>query len=430
MLDIDLIRKDRASVEAGLSKRLEPSEVSRALSAIAELDKRRRELIGDIDAERARRKEESRAFAAAKAAGQAVEPTGRDAKAALAELEDRLAQTQRDLDTAMSELPNLPADDVVAGGKEANQVVRVFGEAPKIDDVRDHVQLATELGLVDFERGVKLGGSGFWIYTGWGARLEWALVNWFIDRHFAAGYQFMLPPHLLLDSAGYAAGQFPKFYDEVFHIAGDGDERGRFLLPTSETAILGAYQNEIFETADLPHRAYAFTPCYRSEKAGSHSDERGTVRGHQFNKVEIFQFTSQEDGEKTLDGMVDYAESLVNDLGLHFRRSLLAAGDASASMRKTIDIEVWMPSTGKYKEVSSVSWAGDYQARRAGIRYRVPGSKNNRFVHTLNGSALATSRIFPAILEQFQQSDGSVLVPEVLRDKVGTDRITKPEKRK
>ncbi|WP_432973064.1 serine--tRNA ligase [Dactylosporangium sp. CA-233914] len=430
MLDIELIRKDRASVEAGLSKRLDASEVSRALSSIAELDKRRRELIGEIDAERARRKEEARAFAAAKAAGQAVEPTARDAKAALQELEDRLAQTQRDLDTTMSELPNLPADDVVAGGKEANQVVRVYGEPPQIDNVRDHVQLASDLGLVDFDRGVKLGGSGFWIYTGWGARLEWALVNWFIDRHFAAGYQFMLPPHLLLDSAGYAAGQFPKFYDEVFHIATGEDERGRFLLPTSETAILGAYQNEIFETGDLPHRAYAYTPCYRSEKAGSHSDERGTVRGHQFNKVEIFQFTTQEDGEKTLEEMVDYAEGLVNDLGLHFRRSLLAAGDASASMRKTIDIEVWMPSTGKYKEVSSVSWAGDYQARRAGIRYRVPGSKTNKFVHTLNGSALATSRIFPAILEQFQQADGSVLVPEVLRDKVGTDRITKPGKRR
>lgn len=430
MLDIELIRKDRASVEAALSKRLEPSEVSRSLSAIAELDKQRRELIGDIDAERARRKEEARAFGAAKAAGQAVEPTTRDAKAALQELEERLAAVQEQLTTAMSELPNLPADDVVAGGKEANVVVKVFGEAPKIDNVRDHVTLANELGLVDFERGVKLGGSGFWIYTGWGARLEWALVNWFIDRHFAAGYQFMLPPHLLLDSAGYAAGQFPKFYDDVFHIATDGDERGRFLLPTSETAILGAYQNEIFETADLPHKAYAYTPCYRSEKAGSHSDERGTVRGHQFNKVEIFQFTSPEDGEKTLEEMVGYAEDLVSSLGLHFRRSLLAAGDSSASMRKTIDIEVWMPSTGKYKEVSSVSWAGDYQARRAGIRYRVPGSKNNRFVHTLNGSALATSRIFPAILEQFQQPDGSVLVPEVLREKVGTDRIEKPTKRR
>lgn len=430
MLDIELIRKDRASVEAALSKRLEPSEVSRALSAIAELDKQRRQLIGDIDAERARRKEEARAFGAAKAAGQAVEPTTRDAKAALQELEERLAAVQEQLTTVMSELPNLPADDVVAGGKEANVVVKVFGEAPKIDTVRDHVTLASELGLVDFERGVKLGGSGFWIYTGWGARLEWALVNWFIDRHFAAGYQFMLPPHLLLDSAGYAAGQFPKFYDDVFHIATDGEERGRFLLPTSETAILGAYQNEIFETADLPHKAYAYTPCYRSEKAGSHSDERGTVRGHQFNKVEIFQFTAPEDGEKTLEEMVDYAEDMVNSLGLHFRRSLLAAGDSSASMRKTIDIEVWMPSTGKYKEVSSVSWAGDYQARRAGIRYRVPGSKNNRFVHTLNGSALATSRIFPAILEQFQQADGSVLVPEVLRDKVGTDRIVKPTKRR
>ncbi|MFD0576354.1 serine--tRNA ligase [Dactylosporangium darangshiense] len=430
MLDIELIRKDRASVEAALSKRLDPSEVSSALSAIADLDRQRRELIGGIDAERARRKEEARAFAAAKAAGQAVEPSTRDAKAALQELEDRLADTQRALDTAMSELPNLPSDDVVAGGKEANQVVKVFGAAPKIDNVRDHVQLATELDLVDFERGVKLGGSGFWIYTGWGARLEWALVNWFIDRHFAAGYQFMLPPHLLLDSAGYAAGQFPKFYDDVFHIAVDEDEQGPLPAADLGDRDPGGVPERDLRPGGPAAQGVRVHPCYRSEKAGSHSDERGTVRGHQFNKVEIFQFTTQEDGEKTLEEMVDYAEGLVDALGLHFRRSLLAAGDASASMRKTIDIEVWMPSTGKYKEVSSVSWAGDYQARRAGIRYRVPGSKNNRFVHTLNGSALATSRIFPAILEQFQQADGSVLVPEVLRDKVGTDRITKPEKRK
>ena len=429
MLDIELIRKDRASVEAALSKRLDPSEVSSALSGIGELDQQRRALIGEIDDERARRKEEARAFAAAKQAGQTIETT-RDAKAALQQLEERLAVAQRNLDTAMSELPNMPADDVVAGGKEANTVVHVHGEVPQIPQLRDHVQLATDLKLVDFERGTKLGGAGSWIYTGLGARLEWALINWFIDRHFAAGYQFMLPPHLLLDSAGYAAGQFPKFYDEVFHIAVGEGERGRFLLPTSETAILGAYQNEIFETDDLPHKAYAYTPCYRDERAGSHSDERGTVRGNQFNKVEIFQFTTAEDGEKTLEEMVDYAEGLVRDLGLHFRRSLLGAKDASASMRKTLDIEVWMPSMDKYKEISSVSWAGDYQARRAGIRYRVPGSKNNRFVHTLNGSALATSRLVPAILEQFQQPDGSVLVPEVLRDKVGTDRLTKPAKRK
>jgi len=339
-------------------------------------------------------------------------------------LETELGEVQDQLRVRMSELPNLPADDVVPGGKEANRVVKTFGEPPAIDKVRDHVELSRLLGLVDHERGVKLGGSGFWMYTGLGARLEWALVNWLIDQNVAAGYEFLLPPHLLLETAGFAAGQFPKFYDDVYHLSRQSAPRGQFLLPTAETAILGAYQNEILDTAKLPLKVFAYTPCYRREAAGSHSDERGTVRGHQFNKVEVFQFALPEQADAALEAMVTHAEGLVERLGLHYQRSLLAAGDSSAAMRKTLDIEVWMPSTGKYKEVSSVSWGGDYQARRAAIRYREPGGKQTRFVHTLNGSALATSRLFPAILEQFQQPDGSVLVPEVLRDRLGTDRLT------
>lgn len=425
MLDMDLIRKDRETVATALAKRLDPAEVSRALDDIQQLDQERRALISAIDGERQRRKAEARAYAQAKRAG--VEPevaTPEAGRKQLAELESELDEVQARLRASMSELPNLPADDVVPGGKEANRVVKTFREPPVIEKVRDHVELSRMLGLVDHERGVKLGGSGFWMYTGMGARLEWALISWFIDEHVRAGYEFLLPPHLLLDTAGFAAGQFPKFYDDVYHLDRASAPRGQFLLPTSETAILGAYQDEILETASLPLKRFAYTPCYRREAAGSHSDERGTVRGHQFNKVEIFQFTLPEQADAALEEMLAHAESLVEKLGLHYQRSLLSAGDASASMRKTLDIEVWMPSTGKYKEVSSVSWAGDYQARRAAIRYREPGGKQTRFVHTLNGSALATSRLFPAILEQFQQPDGSVLLPEVLQARLGTDRLT------
>ncbi|MFV2101301.1 serine--tRNA ligase [Micromonospora sp. LOL_024] len=424
MLDMELIRKDRDAVATALAKRLEAAEVDRALDEIQQLDRARRRLISEIDGERQRRKAEARAYAQAKRDG--VEPQlGSEAgRKQIAELEAELDEVQVRLRTTMSELPNLPADDVVPGGKEANRVVKTFGEPPAIEKVRDHVELSRMLGLVDHERGVKLGGSGFWMYTGLGARLEWALVNWLIESNVEAGYEFLLPPHLLLDSAGFAAGQFPKFYDDVYHLDKQSAPRGQFLLPTAETAILGAYQDEILETAKLPLKVFAYTPCYRREAAGSHSDERGTVRGHQFNKVEIFQFTLPEQADAALEQMLGHAESLVEALGLHFQRSLLAAGDASASMRKTLDIEVWMPSTGKYKEVSSVSWGGDYQARRAAIRYREPGGRQTRFVHTLNGSALATSRLFPAILEQFQQPDGSVLVPDVLRDRLGTDRLT------
>ncbi|RIV38015.1 serine--tRNA ligase [Micromonospora radicis] len=424
MLDMELIRKDRDAVAAALAKRLDAAEVDRALDEIQDLDRERRRLITEIDGERQRRKAEARAYAQAKRSGVEPEVTSDDGRKQVAELEAELDDVQSRLRAVMSELPNLPAEDVVPGGKEANRVVKTFGAPPAIEKVRDHVELSRMLGLVDHERGVKLGGSGFWMYTGLGARFEWALLNWLIERNIEAGYEFLLPPHLLLDTAGFAAGQFPKFYDDVYHLDRQSAPRGQFLLPTAETAILGAYQDEILETAKLPLRVFAYTPCYRREAAGSHSDERGTVRGHQFNKVEIFQFTLPEHADAALEQMVTHAESLVEGLGLHYQRSLLAAGDASAAMRKTLDIEVWMPSTGKYKEVSSVSWSGDYQARRAAIRYREPGGKQTRFVHTLNGSALATSRLFPAILEQFQQPDGSVLVPEVLRPRLGTDRLT------
>ena len=424
MLDIQLVRTDHDAVLDGLAKRMERAEAEAALAQVLSLDEQRRALIAEVEAERKRRNDEAQAIAAAKRAGKEIlRPSdGGASKKALAELEGRLRGVESELHDVMSGLPNLPAPEVVAGGKEANEVVKVWGEAPEIADVRDHVELASGLGLVDFERGVKLGGSGFWIYRGAGARLEWALVTWFVQQHLDAGYHFMLPPHLLLHTAGFASGQFPKFYDDVYHVANADSKDGQFLLPTSETAILGAFQNEVIDAAQLPMKLFAYTPCYRREKAGTHSDERGTVRGHQFNKVEIFQLVDEAAAAAALDEMVAQAERLVEGLGLHYRTSLLAAGDAGAAMRKTLDVEVWMPSTGKYKEVSSVSWAGDYQARRARIRYKEKGGKA-RFVHTLNGSALATSRIFPAILEQYQQPDGSVRVPEVLQPAVGTDVI-------
>lgn len=428
MLDLDLIQRDRAAVAAALSKRLDGSEVDRALSAVVDLDARRRKLIGRIEEARRARKEAAKAYSLAKQASQEPPPPPADSRAALAALQAELDAVEADLRAEMSALPNLPADDVVPGGKEANRVLRSWG-TPTPSDVVDHTTIAREYGLVDFDRGTKLGGSGFWIYTGLGARLEWALINYFIDRHVASGYHFVLPPHMLLESAGFAAGQFPKFADDVYHIANPDSDRPQFLLPTSETAILGAYQNEIFSEDDLPYRVFAYTPCYRRERAGTHSDERGTVRGHQFNKVEIFQFTTPDGADEAFEAMVRQAESLVEGLGLHYRTSLLAAGDASASMRRTLDVEVWMPRTAGYKEVSSVSWAGDYQARRAGIRYRPSGARGTTYLHTLNGSALATSRILPAILEQHQQEDGSILVPEVLRDRVGTDRLVRPAQR-
>jgi seryl-tRNA synthetase len=314
---------------------------------------------------------------------------------------------------------------VPAGGKEKNQVVRTWGARPEIANLQDHVEIATKLGLIDYERGVKLGGRGFWLYRGVGAALEWALLNLFVSRHLADGYEFLLPPHLLLEEVGYAAGQFPKFYDDVFHLEVGSGERPRFLLPTAETAILSVFSDEILPFEELPKKAFAYTPCYRAEGGSHRTEERGTVRGHQFNKVELFQFVAPEQAEDALNELIGKAERIVQELGLHYQTSLLAAQDASASMAITYDVEVWIPSMGTYKEVSSASHASDYQARRANIRFRRPGSKKSEFVHTLNASALATSRLVPAILEQNLRPDGSVTVPEALRPALGTDRLAR-----
>jgi seryl-tRNA synthetase len=313
-------------------------------------------------------------------------------------------------------LPNTPDDDVPAGGKEANRVIRGSGEPPELGfEALDHVTLAENLGLVDYKRGVKLGGTGSWIYTGVGAQLEWALLNYFVQTHLRDGYTFILPPHLLNAEAGYAAGQFPKFAEDVYVV--ESDEQGapsKFLLPTSETALVSIHRDEILREEDLPLKYFAYSPCYRKEIGGYRTHERGTLRGHQFNKVEMFQFTTAEQSDAAHEELLGKAETLVQGLGLHYQISLLAAGDTSASMTKTYDVEAWIPSIGQYLEVSSVSNSRSYQARRAKIRYRGADGKST-LAHTLNASGLATSRLLPAIIEQNQQADGSVIVPEVLR---------------
>ena len=335
------------------------------------------------------------------------------------ELEE-LAQLQAQYRADMLSLPNMPDPDLLPGGKENNQPLRYVGEKHSFDFApKHHVDLCADLGLIDYERGVKLAGAGNWMYTGMGARLEWALLNYFIDTHIADGYAFILPPHMLEYQCGETAGQFPKFADEVYKIANPTDDRVHYMLPTAEAALASVYRDEILREEDLPKKFFAYTPCFRRE-AGSHrADERGMVRGHQFNKVEMFQYTRPEDSDEAFEELVRKAENLVAGLGLHFRTVKLAAGDCSASMARTYDIEILIPSMNGYKEVSSVSNARDYQARRGNIRFRREATGKPEFVHTLNGSGLATSRIFPALVEQNQRADGSVVVPEALRKYLG-----------
>ena len=435
MLDIKRIKENPDAVKAGLKAK--EVDCDAIVDRILELDVQIRGLKTSTETKTAQKnklsKENGKLFGQKKGA----EKQGKDTSeleaqiaansaesvkldAAIADEAAQLAELSVEFKTCMLALPNLPDEDLLPGGKENNEPLRYVGEKPNFDfEPKHHVDLCTNLGLIDYERGVKLAGAGNWMYTGMGARLEWALLNYFIDTHTADGYDFILPPHMLEYQCGLTAGQFPKFADEVFKIANHPTEGGTFyMLPTAEAALASVYRDEILTEADLPKKFFAYTPCFRRE-AGSHrADERGMVRGHQFNKVEMFQFTTAEGSDEAFEELVKKAENLVAGLGLHFRTVKLAAGDCSASMARTYDIEILIPSMNGYKEVSSVSNARDYQARRGNIRYRRADGKID-FVHTLNGSGLATSRIFPAIVEQNQRADGSIVVPEVLRKYLG-----------
>ena len=416
MLDINLIRSNPEYVVEALKKR----EYDLDLTEFLGWDARRREIIMENETIKAERNKKSKEIPMLK-------KQGLDATELLAQLKE-MADKVKELDDEQSvieekirkfvlALPNLPAEDVVAGGKENNAVIKVFGEKPVFEyEAKNHVDLCESLGLIDYERGVKMGGNGYWLYSGVGAQMEWALLNYFITTHIKDGYQFMLPPHILTYECGLTAGQFPKFEEDVYRL---NEENFHFLLPTAETALINLHRDEILAEDDLPRKLFAYTPCYRREAGTYRASERGMIRGHQFNKVEMFGYTRPEDSTAMLEELINKACALVEGLGLHYRLSKLAAGDCSASMATTYDIELWIPSMNEYKECSSVSNARDYQARRGNIRFRRKETKKIEFVHTLNGSGLATSRLIPAIVEQYQQPDGSVIVPEVLRPWMG-----------
>ena len=426
MIDIKLILTETEKVKELLARKGCEADFGRIIG----LDEQRRALIVKGDELKKQRNEASAQVPVLKKAGKDVSEIIARTKEIgneIADIDKQLAAVEKELTDAVSVLPNLPDEDLKGGGKENNEVVKVIGEKPEFGfKPLDHVALCTKHGLIDYERGVKLSGSGHWIYRGKGAVLEWALLNFFISEHLADGYEFILPPLALGYNCGYGSGQFPKFKDEVYWVENNEAEGDRtkmkFMLPTAETALVNLYSGEVLKESELPKKLFAYTPCFRKEAGSYRSEERGMIRGHQFNKVEMVQITTPEQSKAAFEELVGKACSLVEKLGLHFRLSKLAAGDCSASMARTYDIEVWIPSMGIYKEVSSVSNANDYQARRNSTRYKGADGKN-RFVHTLNGSGLATSRVMPAIVEQYQQADGSIVVPEVLRKYTGFDVI-------
>ncbi|PID56679.1 serine--tRNA ligase [candidate division KSB3 bacterium] len=423
MLDIKLIRDNAEELRQKLLKRMDEVDFTEVLA----LDTARREIIQEVEALKARRNAASAKIPALKKEGasiDAIQQEMQEVSAKIKALDTELAKVESAMHTSLAAFPNIPDDDVPAGGKEQNIVLRTWGQKPTFDfEAKDHVELVTSLGMVDYERGVKMGGRGFWLYKGLGAQMEWALLNFFIESHLQDGYEFVLPPHMLTYQCGFTAGQFPKFEHDVFQIAGDNEDGSfkHFILPTAETALINFHRDEVLQEEELPKKYFAYTPCYRREAGSYRTQERGMIRGHQFNKVEMFQFTTPEQSDAALEELIGKAEKLVQELGLHYQVSKLAAKDCSASMAKTYDLEIWIPSMNEYKEVSSASNSREYQPRRGNIRFKRKGAKKPEYIHALNASGLATSRLLPAIVEQFQQADGSVLVPKKLRPWVGRD---------
>ena len=421
MIDIKLIRETPDAVKEGLKKK--GADCSAQIDRIIALDVQRRELIAMCETDKAEQNKASKQIPQMKKEGaDTTEVFARmnSLKEKIRVDEGKLREVENEFEQLMLELPNLPDEDLAPGGKENNEPLRYFGEPHVFGfEPKNHVDLCTDLGLIDYPRGVKLAGSGFWIYRGLGAQLEWALLNYFIDTHIADGYEMLFVPYILEYQCGLTAGQFPKFADEVYKIANPTDDRIHYLLPTAEAALVSLHRDEILTEAELPKKYISFTPCFRREAGTYGSDERGMVRGHQFNKVEMVQYTTPEGSDAAFEELVGKAEALVAGLGFHFRTVKLAAGDCSAAMARTFDIEIQLPSMNGYKEVSSVSNARCYQARRGAMRFRRAETGKTEFMHTLNGSGLATSRILPALVEQNQQEDGSVVLPEVLRKYFG-----------
>lgn len=417
MLDIKLITENPEKIRLALKKKNYKVDFAPFLALVEE----RKKLLVKVESSKAEQNRLSGSVAQIKKSGGDVASIFARVKELASESsgdEASLKIIEAQIFDFVAALPNVPDEDLLEGGKENNKVIYEYGKKPVFDfKIKDHVELAESLGLVDYERAAKISGHGTWIYTGQGALLEWALINYFIANHLKDGYQFMLPPHLLNYESGFVAGQFPKFNDAVFMLEGVSPKK--FMLPTAETALVNFHRNEILDIATLPRKYFAYTPCYRSEAGSYRTEERGMIRGYQFNKVEIVQYTTEEGSNIAFEEMVGKAKRLVEQLGLHFQVSKLAAGDCSHAMARTYDIEVYIPSMATYKEVSSASNARDYQARRGMMRYRDKDSGKMKFCHTLNASGLATSRLVPAILEQFQQADGSVVVPEVLRPYMG-----------
>jgi seryl-tRNA synthetase len=426
VLDLRWIREDPDAAKARLAIRGSADESSAAIDRVLALDGERRALIGEGDALKARRNAVSQEVGARKRRGEAADDVIVEMRAVgdrIGEVDARLREVEAEIDDLLLRTPNVPDASVPAGGEESNAVIREWG-APRDFDFapRPHWEIAGELGLLDLAAGAKVTGSGFPAFRGAGARLQRALVNWMLDLHREEhGYTEVAPPFLVNQAAMMGTGQFPKFVEEgdAYELPADG----LYLVPTAEVPVTNLHRDELLDGAQLPIAYVAYSPCFRREAGAAGKDTRGLLRVHQFDKVELVRFERPESSMDALERLTGHAERVLQLLGLPYRVLLLAGGDLGFSSTKTYDIEVWAPGVGRWLEVSSCSNFVDYQARRASIRFRPAPGEKPEYVHTLNGSGVALPRTTVAIIENGQQADGSVIVPEVLRPYVGTDRF-------
>ena len=417
MLDLNFVRENLDAVRTALVNRNFPVE---SLDTFVELDAERRRVIGEGDRINQTRNSASKEIGALVQSGKREEAEAK--KAEVSGLKDRQAELERERDEKeatmrdlLSHLPNIPFEDVPVGKDEAANVeIRTWGEPMEFSfEPKDHVDLGESLGILDLERATKITGSRFAILNGAGARLERALVNFMLDVHTTEhGYTETLPPFIVNRKSLFGTNQLPKFEDDLFFL---NDERGLALIPTAEVPVTNYHAEEILDAKDLPKYFAAYTPCFRSEAGSYGRDTRGLIRQHQFEKVELVKLSMPENSEEEHEKLTANAERILQLLGLPYRTVVLSTGDMGFGAKKTYDIEVWLPSQKTYREISSCSNCGDFQARRMNLRFRRGGGEKPEFVHTLNGSGLAVGRTWIAVLENYQQEDGSIVVPEILQ---------------
>jgi seryl-tRNA synthetase len=439
MLDLGFVRGNLEKVEEKLRAR--GADPAALLGDFRALDQRRREAITQAEQLKARRNELSQKVGALKKAGEdatAVMEETRALKENLDELDKSAAELDEQMRLSLARIPNLTRDEVPAGkSEEDNVVVKTWGEKPKFDfEPKPHWEIGESLGILDLERAAKLSGARFAVYMGVGARLERALIGFMLDLHTQQhGYTEVLPPFMVNSKSLFGTGQLPKFADDLFRTSDadvDAVTRGEFrdndhwLIPTAEVPVTNLYRDEILDDERLPISLTAYTPCFRAEAGAAGKDTRGVIRQHQFQKVELVKFARPEESDAEHEKLTRNAEEILEALKLPYRRVLLCSGDTGFSAAKTFDLEVWLPGQQLYREISSCSNFESFQARRANIRFKPGGKGKTEFVHTLNGSGLAVGRTWLAILENYQQADGSVVVPEALRPYMGgLERITR-----